>query len=188
MKMSRKQAHGWHVSLKSLDQGCAAQLHLSPLPWGHKVPDHRGAINRHHGLLQFEQLFFCSLNSRSVTKCSIVDGVELSCYIRFSIYFGVKISFNLHIIPTDLDILIDIFCIRPFHVKCWSIVKPKKLKSVTRSIICSFKFSCGIRFSMLRCLWWKIINFVFLTFSDIFFLFLTIFAWFFFQFFVYTSG
>ena len=47
--------------------------------------------------------------------------------------------------------------------KCWSIVKPKKLNSVTCSIICSFIFNCGIRFSMFRCLWWKIMNFVFFT-------------------------
>ena len=102
-----------------------------------------------------------------MTICSIVDGAELSCYIRFSIYFGGKKRFSLHIIPSDLDILFDIFCTCPFHVKCWSIVNPKKLKSVTRSIICSFKFSCGIRFSMFRCLWWKIINFVFLTLTHL---------------------
>ena len=113
---------------------------------------------------------FCSLNILSdlnpMTICSIVDGAELSCYIRFSIYFGGKNRFSWHIIPSDLDILFDVFCTCPFHVKCWSIVKPKKLKSVTRSIICSFKFSCGTRFSMFRCLWWKIVNFVFLTLSD----------------------
>ena len=83
-------------------------------------------------------------------------------YKIFNIFWG-KNRFNLHIIPSDLDIVFDIFCTCPFHVKCWSIVNPKKSNSVTRSIICSFKFSCGIRFSMFRCLWWKIINFVFLT-------------------------
>ena len=50
MKMSRKQAHGWHFSLKSLDQGCATGPCLPPLTRGHKVPDRRGAINRHPGL------------------------------------------------------------------------------------------------------------------------------------------
>ena len=113
---------------------------------------------------------FCSLNILSDLKPH--DNMQYCRWGRikllykiFSIFWG-KNRFNLHIIPSDLDILFDIFCTCPFHVKCWSIVKPKKSKSVTRSIICSFKFSCGIRFSMFRCLWWKIINFVFLTLSD----------------------
>ena len=96
---------------------------------------------------------------------SIVDGTESICYIRFSIYFGVK-SFQFAHNPEWSWYLVWYFCTWPFHVKCWSIVNPKKLKPVTRSIICSFKFSCGIRFWMLRCLWWKMITFVFLTLSD----------------------
>ena len=83
---------------------------------------------------------------------------------QYSIYI-----FNfLHLNLSDLSVryLFDIFCTCSFHVKCWSIVKPKKLNSVTRSIICSFNFNCGIRFSMFRCLWWKIMNFVFFTLSD----------------------
>ena len=113
---------------------------------------------------------FCSLNILSDlkphdnTQCCRWGRTKL-LYKIFNIFWG-KNRFNLHITPSDLDILFDIFCTCPFHVKCWSIVKPKKSKSVTRSIICSFKFSCGIRFSMFRCLWWKIINFVFLTLSD----------------------
>ena len=98
--------------------------------------------------------------------CRIVDRAELSCSIGFSIPVGVKKRFNLHIIPSDLDILFDIFCTCSFHAKCWSIVKPKKLNSVTRSIICSFNFNTGIRFLMFRCLWWKIMNFVLFTLSD----------------------
>ena len=77
-----------------------------------------------------------------------------------------KKRFNLHIIPSDHYISFDIFCTCSFHVKCWLIVKPKKLNSVTRSIFCSFNFNCGIRFSMFRCLWWKIMDFVFFTLSD----------------------
>ena len=113
---------------------------------------------------------FCSLNILSDLKPH--DNMQYCRWGRikllykiFNIFWG-KNRFNLHIIPSDLDILFEIFCTCPFHVKCWSIVKPKKSKSVTRSIICSLKFSCGIRFSMFRCLWWKIINFVFLTLSD----------------------
>ena len=113
---------------------------------------------------------FCSLNILSDLKPH--DNMQYCRWGRikllykiFNIFWG-KNRFSLHIIPSDLDILFEIFCTCPFHVKCWSIVKPKKSKSVTRSIICSFKFSCGIRFSMFRCLWWKIINFVFLTLSD----------------------
>ena len=107
---------------------------------------------------------FCSLNILSDLKPHAISRwsrIKL-LYKIFNIFWS-KNRFTLHIIPSDLDILFDIFCTCPFHVKCWSIVKPKKSKSVTRSIICSFKFSCGIRFSMFRCLWWKIINFVFLT-------------------------
>ena len=107
---------------------------------------------------------FCSLNILSDLKPH--DNMQYCRWGRikllykiFNIFWG-KHRFNLHIIPSDLDILFDIFWTCPFHVKCWSIVKPKKSKSVTRSIICSFKFSCGIRFSMFRCLWWKIINFL----------------------------
>ena len=113
---------------------------------------------------------FCSLNILSDLKPH--DNMQYCRWGRikllykiFNIFWG-KIRFNLHIIPSDLDILFDIFFTCPFHVKCWSIVKPKKSKLVTRSIICSFKFSCGIRFSMFRCLLWKIINFDFLTLSD----------------------
>ena len=113
---------------------------------------------------------FCSLNILSDLKPH--DNMQYCRWGRikllykiFNIFWG-KNRFNLHIISSDLDILFEILCTCPFHVKCWSIVKPKKSKSVTRSIICSFKFSCGIRFSMFRCLWWKIINFVFLTLSD----------------------
>ena len=83
---------------------------------------------------------------RFISSISIIYGNTF-----FNIFWG-KNRFNLHIIPSDLDILFDIFCTCPFHVKCWSIVKPKKSKSVTRSIICSFNFNCGIRFSMFRCL------------------------------------
>ena len=49
---------------------------------------------------------------------SIVDGAELSCYTIFPIYFGGKSRFDLHIIPSDLDILLDIFGTCPFHAKC----------------------------------------------------------------------
>ena len=104
---------------------------------------------------------FCGLNILSDLKPH--DNMQYCRWGRikllykiFNIFWG-KNRFNLHIIPSDLDILFDIFCTCPFHVKCWSIVKPKKSKSVTRLIICSFKFSCGIRFSMLRCLWWKML-------------------------------
>ena len=74
-----------------------------------------------------------------------------------------KKRFNLPIIPSDLDILFDIFLY--MFIPC-QIVKPKKLNSVTHSIICSFYSNCGIRFSMFRCLWWKIMNFVSFTLSD----------------------
>ena len=94
---------------------------------------------------------YCSLNILSNLKPH--DNMQYCRWGRikllykiFNIFWG-KNRFNLHIIPSDLDILFDIFCTCPFHVKSWSIVKPKKSKSVTRSIICSFKFSCGIRFS-----------------------------------------
>ena len=43
-----------------------------------------------------------------MTIRTIVDGAELSCYIKSSIYFGGNNRFNLHIIPSDLDILFDI--------------------------------------------------------------------------------
>ena len=79
--------------------------------------------------------------------------------------FGGKNRFNLHIIPSDLDILFDIFVHAHSMSNTDRLSNLKKSKSVTRSIICSFKFNCGIRFSMFRCLWWKIINFVFLTLS-----------------------
>ena len=113
---------------------------------------------------------FCSLNILSDLKPH--DNMQYCrwgriklLYKTFNIFWG-KNRFNLHIIPSDLDILFEIFCKCPFHVKCWSIVKPKKSKSVTRSIICSFKFNCGIRFSMFRCLCWKIIKFVIRTLHD----------------------
>ena len=48
------------------------------------------------------------------------------------------------------------FCTCLLHVKCWLSVKPKNFQSVTRSIMCSFDFNWGIRFSMFRCLRWKI--------------------------------
>ena len=113
---------------------------------------------------------FCNLNSLSDIKPH--DNMQYCRWGRIKLLYKIlnifwgKNRFNLHTIPSDLDILFDIFCTCSFHVKCWSIVKPKKLKSVTLSIIWSFKFSCGITFSMFRCLWWKIINFVFFTLSD----------------------
>ena len=71
---------------------------------------------------------FCSLNILSNLKPH--DNMQYCRWGRikllykiFNIFWG-KNRFNLHIIPSDLDILFDIFCTCPFHVKCWSIVKP----------------------------------------------------------------
>ena len=83
-------------------------------------------------------------------------------YMILSTCWGKK-GVDLHIIPSDLDNLLDIFRRCSFHVKCWSIAKLKKLKS---SLICSFNFNCVIRFSMFRYVWWKITNFVFFTLSE----------------------
>ena len=75
---------------------------------------------------------FCSLNIRSDLKPH--DNMQYCrwgkiklLYKIYNIFWG-KNRFNLHIIPSDLDILFDIFCTCPFYVKCWSIVKPKKSK------------------------------------------------------------
>ena len=112
-------------------------------------------------------VLFSSLKSLSDLK--LHDNMQYCRWGRIELLYRIlnnfwgKKHFNLYIIPSDLDILFDIFCTCSFHVKCWSIVKPKKLNSVTRSIISSFNFNCGIRFSLFRCLWWKIINFVFWT-------------------------
>ena len=98
---------------------------------------------------------FCSINSLSNfkthdnthTQYCRWDRIKL-LYKILNIFWG-KICFNLHKIPSDLNILFDVFfCTCLFHVKCWLIVKTNKSKSVIRS----FKSICGIGFSMLRCL------------------------------------
>ena len=65
---------------------------------------------------------FCSLNSLSDLKT--LDNMQYCRWGRikllykiFNIFWG-KNRFNLHIIPSDLDILFDTFCTCPFHVKC----------------------------------------------------------------------
>ena len=65
-----------------------------------------------------------------MTIRSNVDEAELSCYIKVSIYFGVKTRFNLHIIPSDLDILFDIFV----HVHSMS--NADRLSNLWRECFC----------------------------------------------------
>ena len=104
---------------------------------------------------------FCSLKNLSDLKPH--DNMQYCRWGRIKLLYRIintcwgRKRFNLHIIPSDLDILFDIFCTCSFHVKCWSIVKPKKLNSVTCWIICSFNFNCGIRFSIFS---------IFFTLSD----------------------
>ena len=80
---------------------------------------------------------FCSLKSLSDLKPH--DNMQYCRWGRIKLLYRIlntcwgRKRFNLHIIPSDLDILFDIFCTCSFHVKCWSIVKPKKLNSVTCS-------------------------------------------------------
>ena len=97
---------------------------------------------------------FCSLNILSDLKPH--DNTQYCRWGRIKLLYKILDIFwcknrsNLHIIPSDLDILFDIFV--PVHPMSNS---DRLSKLVTRSIICSFKFSCGIRSSMFRCLWWK---------------------------------
>ena len=64
-------------------------------------------------------------------------------YINFRAEWGRK-CFNLSIIPTTRDILLDIFLIWEHYVICSLIVNPKKLNSWTRSISDSLIFNLGI--------------------------------------------
>ena len=68
--------------------------------------------------------------------------------------------------PRVREILLELFCICAFQFKCWSIWRPKKLKSVTLSIGESFILMSGINSSILRWRWWKIIYLVLNTFKD----------------------
>ena len=52
------------------------------------------------------------------------------------------------------------------HVKLSSNIIPRKLNSLTCSILVSLIHSCNLRFFMLRWRWWKINIFVFLALSD----------------------
>ena len=49
----------------------------------------------------------------------------------FVIIFWGRYRLSLFILPKDLEILFDIFCICAFQVICWSMVSPRKLKSST---------------------------------------------------------
>ena len=56
-----------------------------------------------------------------------------------------KTFFKGHIIPSVLAILFDIFCMWGFQLRCSSIENPKKLNSLTISILSKLIFiSCTI--------------------------------------------
>ena len=73
---------------------------------------------------------------------------------------------SLFIIPQDIEILFDIFCICEFHVTCWYMVNPRKLKSSTLTKGSPFNSNFGIWLIISRWWLWDIMYFVFLTFSD----------------------
>ena len=54
--------------------------------------------------------------------------------------------------PSVLDILLEIFCIWGDQLSCSSMVRPRKLNSVTRSIGSELIFKLGMRLSIFRCL------------------------------------
>ena len=82
-----------------------------------------------------------------------------------NIFWG-RYRFSIFIFPKDLEILFDIFCICEFQVICWSMVRPRQLKSTTFTKGSSFNSNFGIRLIIFRWWSWNIMYFVFLTFSD----------------------
>ena len=99
---------------------------------------------------------FCSLKSLSDSKTH--GNMPYCRWGRMKLLYRIlntcwdkRNRFNLHIIPSDLGTLFDIF-VKVHSMSNADRLSPKTLKSVTRSIICSFNYNCGIRFSMFRCL------------------------------------
>ena len=59
-----------------------------------------------------------------------------------------KKFFKRYIIPSVLAILFDIFCVCGFQLRCSSIVNPKKLNSLTYSILSELIIISGTICSM----------------------------------------
>ena len=94
-------------------------------------------------------------------ECVInIKFVVLKC-----IYNGYNI-FSRRRMPIVREVLFATFWTCGFQLRCSSRVRPKKLNSETCSIGSESNFRSGIRVSILRCWWWKIINLVLLTLTD----------------------
>ena len=81
--------------------------------------------------------------------------------VRNIFWGGYQLS--LFIIPKDLEILFDIFCICAFQVICWSMVNPRKLKPSTLIKGSPFNPNIGIWLIISRWWLWNTMYFVFLT-------------------------
>ena len=68
--------------------------------------------------------------------------------------------------PIVREVFFATFWTCGFQLKCSSRVRPKKLNSETCSIGSESNFRSGVRVSILRCWWWKLINLVLLTLTD----------------------
>ena len=60
----------------------------------------------------------------------------------------IKKFFKRHIIPNVLAILFDVFCMWGFQLRCSSIFNPKKLNSLTFSILSELIFISDTKCSM----------------------------------------
>ena len=110
---------------------------------------------------------FCSLSNRPILNphakieyCRCGRIKELYKTRRMCV--GRKF-FRRHIIPRVRAILFEIFCMCGFQLRCSSIVSPRKLNSLTLSIVSEFIFKVGMMLFIFRWWWWKIMNLVLFT-------------------------
>ena len=113
---------------------------------------------------------FCRSLSLPILKPH--DSIQLWKCGRMSVLYKVRntemgiIFFSRRRMPIVREVLFATFWTCGFQLRCSSRVRPQKLNSETYAIGWESNFRSGIRVSILRWWWWKIINFVLLTLTD----------------------
>ena len=113
-------------------------------------------------LLLYELLSILPILNPQVTMENCIYGRIRDVYISFTIRVGRNL-FRRHIIPMVRDILFEIFWICGVQLRCSSIVRPRKLNSVTLSIASELIASFKVKEFTLHWWQWKSIYFVFFT-------------------------